>query len=295
MLRVLTVLLLLSASRAIGVESEFNMTSLNMYETATNRNFKILLNDQPVFLRVGRENPEQIGIDRATEIAHYKVAESLGIAPKLLAYQIANGMLVTEFIEGVSPSDQRVHEPEFLENITSALRLLHSCQPTELGCKKSVFVKNDRLLEAFSQPKKIARWLTMRTSFEPNYYAGIAEGICHGDLFRGNLLETADGTLYLIDWEYSYYGPVIDDIGKLCAANWLSDEEIRHIAHLYWETDSGALFRKVKENIFMQQLNLYLWCHIQAHAQPQMADSYLWLAHRAERHLDQLMGELQRL
>lgn len=279
-----------------GIEHEFNISSLNIYETATNRNFRILLNEKPVFLRVGRDNANQIGINRKTEIKHYKMAEGLGLAPKLLAYQIDNGILITEFVEGNTPSETKIHDVNVLKKIALCLKKLHTCkykdqdEPTN-----NVFLKNDRLLDqlsALDTDASFEKWLEVRRSFEKDYYDGIDVGICHGDLFRGNLLETTEGKLFLIDWEYSYLGPVIDDLGKLCSANWLTDEEIKLVAEAYWKSPNSKMVDKIKQNIYMQQMNLYLWCKIQAYHELQTASNYLSLAARAKEHLNQLGPQL---
>lgn len=67
-----------------------NIESLNIYSTATNRNFKINLGEKNLFFRIGRNNPDEVGINRESEIQFYIIAENLRIAPKLLGYEINN-------------------------------------------------------------------------------------------------------------------------------------------------------------------------------------------------------------
>jgi thiamine kinase-like enzyme len=275
---------LLLCSALLPVEQ--NMTSLNMYATATNRNFKLSVDNSSLFIRIGRESPEELGIDRRREVELYKVAEGLGLAPKLIAYQIDNGILVTEFIEGSSPSETRVHELDFLEQVVEKLKLLHSAS-LESASEKNVFRNNDLLLaecSSFVDLEKIKHWQEVRASFEKGYYEDTAFGICHGDLFRGNILENQEGRIYFIDWEYAYYGPIIDDLGKLCSANWLTDSEIEFVANMYWKSPN---MRKLKQNIFMQQFNFYLWCKIQAQHNAENS-FYGTIVHKVEKHLDLL-------
>lgn len=40
--------------------------------------------------------------------------------------------------------------------------------------------------------------------------------ICHGDLHRGNLLETADGTIYLVDFDSVCVAPRMFDVAVMC-------------------------------------------------------------------------------
>lgn len=268
---------------------------INPSETATNRSFKVVLQDESLFLRIGRDHPEQLGIDRQREVHHYKLAESLGLAPALLAYQIDTGTLMSKYIEGASPSEARVHEREFLEKVTRSLKRLHACPSNSRAAETTALLRNDALLNQLTQlgtdhveQNRLHYWLEVRGAFEEGYYDGIAIGVCHGDLFRGNFLETPEGGLFLVDWEYSYIGPVIDDIGKLCAANWLTEEEIQWVVETYWGAADPRLVHKVVQNIYLQQMHLYLWCHIRAHHECTTAARYLALAARVKEHLNRL-------
>jgi thiamine kinase-like enzyme len=284
---------------AFAIDAEHNITSLNMYEVATNRNFKVIMDNKPIYLRIGRDNPGEVGINRMDEMLHYKVAEQLGIAPFLIAYHLDHGILITEFIEGSSPSEEEIHDFTLLANIVSQIKSLHEYSYSDSPLpKKTVFQINDRLLVV--RPKSvdesdIDKWLMIRKSFEERYYEGISVGLCHGDLFRGNLLNTNNGRLYLIDWEYSFFGHVIDDLGKLCSANWLSDEEMLHVVSEYWGTEDLLKVRKLEQNIFMQQFNFYLWCHIQAVHNADDSSAFLLLAERVKVHLFKLSCDLSPL
>jgi thiamine kinase-like enzyme len=275
-------------------EKELNITSVNLYETSTNRAFKVTVEGRPVFFRVGRDHPEELGIDREKEIENYKIAEQLGLAPTLLGYHLKNGLLMIEFIEGISPSVERIREHSMLDKIVLQLKNLHDHSSDEgRPAEKTAFSINDALLKnletlgvAPEDEKKIRQWLKVRTSFEEDYYREIPFAICHGDLYRENLLETEDGRVYLIDWEYSFYGPIIDDLGKLCATNWLDDSAMEYLVEAYWGEMSSKMLKKLKQNIFMQQLNFYLWLRIQAHHHPEQASSYLDVGKFAEQQLE---------
>lgn len=45
---------------------------------------------------------------------------------------------------------------------------------------------------------------------------GLPRGNCHGDLHRGNLLETADGRIYVLDFDTVCRAPVMFDVMVLC-------------------------------------------------------------------------------
>lgn len=170
---------------------------MNIYSIATNRNFKINLNEKTVFFRIGRNNPDEVGINRESEMQFYTIAESLGIAPKLLGYEIDNGLLMTEYIEGISPTEKEIRECQIIERVVHNLHLLHAYHLSIVTTASStVFSRNSELLKTLDKlglrinlQEKIDNWLRIKNSIEDGYYQGIPLGICHGDLFRGNIIQ----------------------------------------------------------------------------------------------------------
>lgn len=142
------ILLCLLATPVFANVPALNIESLNIYSTATNRNFKINLNGQTVFFRIGRNNPDEVGINRESEMEFYTIAEGLGIAPKLLGYEINNGLLITEYIEGASPTEREIRQFHTIEKVIHNLHLLHAHHlsvPTTTP--STVFFRNNELLK----------------------------------------------------------------------------------------------------------------------------------------------------
>lgn len=279
--------------------SEANIHPLNNYFVATNRSFKIEVNGQTVFFRIGREHPEELGIDRISELAFYEVGEKVGIAPKILGFETDHGLLITEYIDGASPTKEELSST--IEKVIDHLHLLHSYPFTQDKMPLStVFLRNDALLKTLETlglkaeiSDKVDRWLLTRESFEKDHYQNIPVGVCHGDLFRGNMLLDAHQNLFIIDWEYAFYGYVIDDLGKFCSSNWLSDEEIARVSALYWGTSDERMLQKLYQNIFMQQFNFFLWCQIQAFYHTEENASFDELVGQVEAHLDRMRKNLE--
>lgn len=296
LLRKILIFIYLLATPVFANVPALNIESLNIYTTSTNRNFKINLNGQTVFFRIGRNSPGEVGINRESEIEFYTIAESLGIAPKLLGYEVKNGLLITEYIEGASPSEKEIRQPYAIEKVIHNLHLIHAHQlsvPTTSPC--TVFSRNNELLKTLdtaglrdSLQEQLDNWLCVKNSIESDYYLAIPLGICHGDLFRGNILQDRNAKLFFIDWEYSYYGYVIDDIGKFCSSNWLDNNEIEFVSKMYWGVANDLLLRKLHQNIFMQQFNFFLWCQVQASNNSTESASYYELASRVGEHLNKM-------
>lgn len=250
-------------------ETEYNIHSLNLF-TPSNRSFKLMVNGAPVFFRIGRDNPEEFGIDRAREIKYLLVGEKLGLTPALLGYELDNGLLMAEFIEGSTPSFERMHDLEFLDLVVANLRTLHGYQMDGMDeAEKTKFYSCRHFYQSLLamnisfDEESVSYWMQVMRSFEEGYYDGIGKGVCHGDLYYGNLLESLDGRVYLIDWEYSFYGYVIDDLSAVCSDD-MPDEVIRYIVKSYWGEDQPEMFLKLKQNIFIHELMHYFWCLMQA-------------------------------
>ncbi len=276
---VLLIVIVLSSFLSLLKADECNIYSLNLF-TPTNRSFKVVVNGSPFFLRIGRDNPGEVGIDRAREIRYLKVGQMLGLTPALFGYELANGLLMTEFIEGSTPSSEHMHDLEFLHKVVTNIHILHSydlhglqeAEKTTFDTCRHFYNSMLALGVAYNE-EDVSRWLEVISSFEDGYYDGIKKAVCHGDLYHGNLLESLDGKVYLIDWEYSFFGYVIDDLGKLCSDD-LSDAEIECIARTYWGADRPDMVFKLKQNVFMHELVHYFWCLVQAHNNPDNAPQY---------------------
>lgn len=279
----------------IAQEHELNITSVNLYETSTNKGYRVNVEGKPIFFRVGRAHPEELGIDRKKELENYKIAEKLGLAPTLLGFHLKDGLLMSEFIEGEVPSVKRIREEEFVESLVAELKKLHDHSGEGLRpAEKTVFTVNDALFETWmaldvdsADEKRVREWRKKRESFEARYYDGIPKAICHGDLYRENLIETYDRKkIYIVDWEYSFYGYVVDDLGKIAAANWFNDQEINLLAQAYWGKRAPELVERLRQNIFMQHMNFCIWCLIQAQRNPELAQSYHEVCSYAGQQLD---------
>ena len=164
-----------------------------------------------------------------------------------------------------------------------------------IALSDTVFSRNDELLKTLTALGLQTDLETLledldliKKSIAKDYYQNIPLAICHGDLFRGNLLQDCNKKLFFVDWEYAFYGYVIDDIGKFCSSNWLYDEAIEYVSTKYWGTSNDLLLEKLHQNIFMQQFNFFLWCHIQAHDNPKESASFYEMSLHVREHLSKL-------
>jgi len=95
----------------------------------TNRNYKVGVGGELFVLRRGGARTELLGIDRSVEHAAGKRAHEVGVGPEVVAFEPAEGWLVSRFIEGRPISLEDMRRPDVLQRVAPALRAFHSAAP----------------------------------------------------------------------------------------------------------------------------------------------------------------------
>ena len=123
-------------------------------------------------------------------------------------------ILLQEFIEGDEP-DLEVRAPE-AGDLVGRLHCLLEQYPDKLVSRGYDFfigryldILRKKNYHGLSAYEELGRKLWQKVSGQP-------EGNCHGDLHRGNLLEAADGQIYLLDFDTVCYAPVMFDVMVMC-------------------------------------------------------------------------------
>ena len=123
-------------------------------------------------------------------------------------------ILLQEYIEGDEP-DLEVRAPE-VGDLVSRLHCLLEQYPDKLVSRGYDFfigryldILRKKNYPGLSAYEELGRKLWQKVGGQP-------EGNCHGDLHRGNLLEAADGQIYLLDFDTVCYAPVMFDVMVMC-------------------------------------------------------------------------------
>ncbi|MGN0261466.1 MAG: NTP transferase domain-containing protein [Eggerthellaceae bacterium] len=80
--------------------------------------------------------------------------------------------------------------------------------------------------------------------------------LCHNDFFGLNFLVAQDGTISLIDWEYSGMSDYANDFGTFCVCEQLSDEQMMRALEYYFGRTPTP--EEVRHNLAM--VGLAGWC-----------------------------------
>ncbi len=206
-----------------------------------------------------------------------RMIESLGIAPRAYYLDERNGLfgqqfIIVDYIDG-TPLDEIFDT--HVANLASTLKKLH----TRVSFEKSgdTLPPNDVLpytcgiFDEFAkgEDKQIEKYLDLRgieRVIEPYTRAVNALGnwfrslncfddcrtfcLCHADLKKENILETPDGNIFLIDWEYSGSDIPETDIGRLFSGCQFSEKQQALFLSQYYanppDTNAQARIMSIK-------------------------------------------------
>lgn len=161
------------------------------------------------------------------------------LAPRPIAFDSGEGVLVTEFLADAVPLSQAsLRRPERIEAVARCLRRLHAVNVdvprfAPVACVERYIAsaggpdslsKRDR--ERLEELRRLAVTL-----------AGYPATLCHNDLLAENLL-CGDEGLRLIDFDYAVTAPPIVDLASLVVMNDLGEHEASVLLDAYFGPSS---------------------------------------------------------
>jgi thiamine kinase-like enzyme len=228
--------------------TDFSLQVSRIQGGLTNKNFKVIFDQIPLFVRLGHPDPESLRIDRRLEQKVYAIVEREGIAPTLIYSDASSGNLVVPFISGTPYG--KMNGAWFYDrdaSIQSIAALLHRVHAHESEDPPSVEYPF-RIIEEYIQqahaaeipvPADIERAVevaaTLKRLVPPHKSV-----LCHHDLVPDNFIYDGE-TLYLVDWEYADWGDELYDLAAVCVEHKYTQEEkellLREYCQVVTDTD----------------------------------------------------------
>ena len=175
----------------------------------TNHTYKVTLKDRRNYVvRIPGEGTEDL-IVRSDEKKSTVLACDLGIDARLL-YFGDDGSKVTEYIPGaVTMNGKMLQEQGHMKQCATILRKLHTCGkstgvPFEVfdmaaGYEEIIHKHNVSMYDDYEEVKgKVGE---IKKTIDRECHADKVP--CHNDALCENWVESGDGRMYLIDWEYA--------------------------------------------------------------------------------------------
>jgi len=225
------------------VATWLNISSIKLKELSgglTNRTFLGHDKDKSYIVRIGKSEPEILGIDRFRESACQRDASKIGIAPEILYEDPKNGNLVSAFIKGKTLTQKSISDVKKLTKIIEAIKKCHAMPFKKAYAAPSIFDEVRRLIsrslknkECLISEKEAKKVKALIKKIEAYFTGKKYEGLCHCDFIAGNFID--DGKkLWLIDWEYAGWGNILFDLASFCIEQNLTKKTTESVLNLYF-------------------------------------------------------------
>ncbi len=257
----------------------------------TNTNYKVIVEGQSFFVRIPGESTELLAVDRLNEYENTKAAAQTGVGPKVLYYLPEEKVMVLEFIEGKTMSNQALNEPGMPKRIAKSLRMLHA---------------GPRFYTDFNMFRLVEYYLKIVAEYRIPIPAGYMDRLptvqrieqavsvnplptvpCHNDLLAENYLD--DGNLLrLIDFEYSGNNDPCFELGNTCQELQYSEDKIVELCEAYFGVATPSRLARMKLNMIMSDVGWTLWAAIQQKISKIEYDFWGWAVERWARAVEKM-------
>ena len=230
--------LLLHLSK-IFPNNNINYAQISQIGGMSNKNFRVDYLGRSYVLRVPGNGSEGMVV-RSFEEYNSMVGSKLGINPPVRYFNADTGIKLVDFVEDAETlNSATIQRHENMKKIASIYRILHHSR-VRLKNEFNVFreiEKYDTLLER-SKVKMYEGWEDTRKRVMALESLlndlGVELHPCHNDAVPENFLKAKDGTIYLIDWEYSGMNdPMADFAALFLESNFTAENQDYILAHYF--------------------------------------------------------------
>jgi thiamine kinase-like enzyme len=249
----------------------------------TNTNFKVEVDGTPYFVRVPGESTELLAIDRNNEYHNTKAAGEAGVAPKVLHHIPEYNVMVIEFLDGQTMSQDSLNTPGMPTRMALAIKKLNQGPRFLLDfnmfrlteyylslCSERGIKIPDGYNERMDTVKRIEQAMSVKP---------LATVPCNNDLLAENYID--DGQqLWLIDYEYSGNNDPTFELGNTCQEMQFNEEQIAEVCAAYFGEVKPNMIARMKLNMIMSDVGWGLWAAIQANISTIDFDFWGWAIER---------------
>jgi thiamine kinase-like enzyme len=252
----------------------------------TNHNLRVTTEHADLVVRCFRGDTDLLDIDRDAEHHNTVAAAAAGVGPGVVDYLPGPGLLVIDYIDGVTYDNASFAEPRVVERAAHALRTLHE-GPRFRGdfdmfrrqarYLRTVRDKGFRLFDGYVDHDdafhRVERALAVRAERTVP---------CNNDLLAGNFVD--DGhKVWLIDYEYSGNNDACFELGNTCTECDLDEDQVDALVTAYFGRPSRDKLARVRLQMLVSAYGWSLWGAIQSAASQIDYDFDSWGLERFEK------------
>ena len=228
----------------------------------SNKNFRINLDGNSYVLRVPGNGSEGM-VERANEEFNAMEGCKMGINPDIRYFNAETGIKLADFIENAETLNAAtIQRHDNMKKIAAIYQKLHGSHVrlrNEFNLFKEI-EKYDVLMEK-AGATMYEGWEKVRSQVMKleSYLNEIGVDLkpCHNDALYENFIKASDGTIYLIDWEYSGMNDPMADFAALFIEAEFTKENEDYILGKYF---NGVIPENTFEKILCYEILWdYLW------------------------------------
>ena len=226
------------------LSQEEEVLSVEQLGGMTNQNYLVKTTNKQYIVKFFGKGTEKL-INRQDEKYNLELLKDLDLDVKNYLFDIEAGIKVNEYIESAITLDSTSIKTKF-DKIAPILQTIHA-SGKELRGEFASFEEIKKYESLIEEKIPYANYEAVREevfSLEKRLAdLGVDRKSCHIDLVPENFIESPQGHLYLIDWEYSSMNDPMWDLAALfLESEFTSQEEEAFLSH--YESDQTPVSRE---------------------------------------------------
>jgi thiamine kinase-like enzyme len=233
----------------------------------TNRNYRVTIDAEVVFVRIPGAGTELLAVDRGNELHNTRAAAAAGVGPRVLHHIAPWDAFVLEWIPARTMSNEAFAGQGEPERVADTLRRLHV--GPRFRDDFDMFRLSERYLRLVDERSiPIPAGYRERLDRLPEIEAALAihplpRVPCHNDLLAENYLDDG-GRLWIVDYEYSGTNDPTFELGNTCQELGWDDARIHALCAAYFGEATDALVARMRLQMILSDVGWTLWAAIQA-------------------------------
>lgn len=242
------------------LSEEEEVLSVEQLGGMTNQNYLVKTTFKPYIVKFFGKGTEKL-INRQDEKYNLELLKDLNLDVENYLFDIESGIKVNEYIESAVTLDSTSIKTKF-EKIAPILQTIHASgkelrgefAPFEEIKKYEALIEGNIPYTNYEAVRKEVFSLEKRLAD-----LGVDRKSCHIDLVPENFIESPQGRLYLIDWEYSSMNDPMWDLAALFLESEFTNQEEEDFL-TYYESDKTPVSReKIRIYKILQDTIWSLW------------------------------------
>lgn len=242
------------------LSQEEEVLSVEQLGGMTNQNYLVKTTNKQYIVKFFGKGTEKL-INRQDEKYNLELLKDLDLDVKNYLFDIEAGIKVNEYIESAITLDSRSIKTKF-DKIAPILQTIHA-SGKELRGEFAPFEEIKKYESLIEEKIPYANYEAVREevfSLEKRLAdLGVDRKSCHIDLVPENFIESPQGRLYLIDWEYSSMNDPMWDLAALFLESEFTRQEEEDFVSHYESEQTPVSREKIAIYKILQDTIWSLW------------------------------------